>query len=68
MMVHFFGILQPLSTKRHQADEAPNKSAFFGPDDEVRTKKNIEENTVLEEEDSARERQRFLLQSFSPHF
>lgn len=65
-MIHFFGILEPLAGKRQQADEAPGKSAFFGPafdDEEADTE---EERADLEDE--ARERQHFLLQSFSPQF
>lgn len=30
MMVHFFGILSPAFSKRGEADEAPNKTDFFG--------------------------------------
>lgn len=30
MMVHFFGILSPSFAKRGEADEAPNKTDFFG--------------------------------------
>jgi len=67
MMVHFFGILQPLSTKRHQADEAPRKASFFGPDQDQAAVKD-EEQEALSATEEARERQRFLLQSFSPHF
>ena len=67
MMVHFFGILQPLTGKRHKADEAPGKSAFFGPEKE-RAVSPGEVTEQAQEEDPAIERQRFLLQSFSPHF
>jgi hypothetical protein len=68
-MIHFFGILEPLAAKRQHSDEAPAKSAFFGPEDEAKAhgpsqaeakRANIEETTS--------ERQRFLLQSFAPQF
>lgn len=29
-MVHFFGILSPVLSKRSPADDAPNKAEFFG--------------------------------------
>lgn len=68
MMIHFFGILDPSNGKRHNADEAPGKSAFFGPDEQA-----AEPTPVIAKDpdliqDLARERQRFLLQSFSPQF
>ena len=68
-MIHFFGILEPLTGKRQRADEAPRKIAFFGPD--LVAERNTDELDDTERadiEDAARERQNFLLQSFSPQF
>lgn len=65
MMVHFFGILQPGSGKRHKSEDSPSKVNFFGPE-------RLPVVEPLKQKDEAQEtdweRQRFLLQSFSPHF
>ena len=67
-MIHFFGILDPSNSKRHVADEAPGKRAFFGS---AETAVKPIETAAPDERGSqneARERQRFLLQSFAPQF
>ena len=68
MMVHFFGILQPFPGKRRNTYEAPGKSAFFGPDAQQVPPVAEEAKERTAQEETAIERQRFLLQSFSPHF
>lgn len=68
-MIHFFGIFHPSATKREATDEAPGKAAFFGPDDEQNQEPAaVDGNDESDFKDSAVERQRFLLQSFSPQF
>ena len=67
-MIHFFGILEPLTGKRQRADEAPRKIAFFGHDVEERNTDDLDDTERADIEDAARERQNFLLQSFSPQF
>ena len=67
-MIHFFGILDPSNGKRHRADDAPGKSAFFGRKEQVEKQPEPTAGHQELEEDLARERKRFLMQSFSPQF
>lgn len=66
-MIHFFGILDPMLGKTGKTEQEPGKKAFFGPPPAASSQAaRLSEREDLE--DAARERQRFLLQSFSPQF
>ena len=67
-MIHFFGILDASNDKRHRADEAPGKSAFFGHKERAERQPESMVKQPEREDDLAQERKRFLMQSFSPQF